>query len=154
MNARRVQDSSTQADDLACRRIRSAAASTAGEEVAEPATGVDLPGEVWRQTHGGITPYGLAAYATFRDRLRSSPRVLVGSQQVLDHLGELVLVTAVWGDGLTLLLDGLTWGYRGTGPSGLAAVLVDLGAQPDMQSATRWVAELPIDEDWSAEVAR
>jgi hypothetical protein len=99
-----------------------------------------------------VTPYALAAYAAFRARLLGSPLV-VGSQEVLDHLGELVLVTTVKGDGLTLLLDGLTWGYRGTGPTGLAAVLVDLGAQPDLETAMRWVAALPIDGAWSIEVA-
>lgn len=152
MSARGVRNSSPQGDELACGRIRAAAASTAGEKVAELAIGVAAPGEVWRQTHGGVTPYGLAAYAAFRDRLHASPRVVVGSQQVVDHLGELVLVTAVRGAGLTLLLDGLTWGYRGTGPTGLAAVLVDLGAQPDIDAAARWVADLPIDGPWSIEV--
>jgi hypothetical protein len=140
------------ADPLAGGRIRTAAASTAGETVVEPAVGIAGGGEVWRQTHGGVTPYALAAYAAFRARLLGSPLV-VGSQEVLDHLGELVLVTTVKGDGLTLLLDGLTWGYRGTGPTGLAAVLVDLGAQPDLETAMRWVAALPIDGAWSIEVA-
>lgn len=155
-----VNDASTrgestrgEADPFAWGRIQSAEASTAGEQVTELATWAPAAGEVRCQTHGGVTRYALAAYAAFRDRFHSSGRVVVGSHEVLDHLGKLVLVTAVSGDGLMLLLDGLTWGFRGTGPSGLAAMLVDLGAQPDWDAAKRWVADLPLDEAWRIEVA-
>jgi hypothetical protein len=139
-------------DDPAARWIQAAQASTAGERVVEAVS--DRAGEeVWRQAHGAVTAYGVAAYANFRARLQASPSVVVGSEEVLDHLGELVLVTVVRAPGLTLLCSGLTWGYRGTGPSGLAAILTDLGAFPDLEAARHWVAELALDRAWRLEIA-
>ena len=127
-------------------RIRDAQACTAGETVLESATG-DAPvkGEVWRQAHGGVTLYALAAYGGLRSRFRSAECVVVETLHVIDHLGDPVLVTALRIPELTLLLSGATWGYVGTGPNGLAAILADLGAFADRETALRWVSQLPID---------
>jgi hypothetical protein len=134
-------------------RIRDAQACLAGEAVLEPATG-DIPveGEVWRQANGGFTLYALAAYGALRCRFRSAERVLVEAVEVLDHLSDPVLVTAVRIPGLSLLLSGATWGYAGTGPNGLAAILQDLGAFADHEAAIVWVSQLPIDCAWRLEI--
>lgn len=151
VSARRVRPGAGR-DSIATARILAAATSECGVRVVEelPAEGSH---EIWRQVHGGVTATALAAYAAFRDRLQQASLLSVGSRQVLDHLGELVLVTAVEADDLTLLLSGLTWGYRGTGPTGLAAVLTDLGAFPELEEAASWVASLPIDESWHLDIA-
>ena len=134
-------------------RIRDAQACLAGEVVLEPATG-DIPveGEVWRQANGGFTLYALAAYGALRWRFRSAECVVVEAVEVTDHLGDVVLVTAVRIPGLSLLLSGATWGYAGTGPNGLDAILQDLGAFGDHEAAIGWVSRLPIDRAWRLEI--
>jgi hypothetical protein len=121
--------------------------------VLEPAGG-DIPaeGEVWRQANGGFTLYALAAYGALRCRFRSAEHVVVEAVEVLDHLGDPVLVTAVRIPGLSLLLSGATWGYAGTGPNGLAAILQDLGAFADHEAAIGWVSQLPIESAWHLEI--
>ena len=119
----------------------------------EPAAG-DIPveGEVWQQARGGFTLYALAAYGALRCRFRSAERVVVEAVEVTDHLGDVVLVTAVRIPGLSLLLSGATWGYAGTGPNGLAAILQDLGAFGDHETAIGWVSQLPIESAWRLEI--
>ncbi|HYR62129.1 MAG TPA: hypothetical protein VET24_05780 [Actinomycetota bacterium] len=136
-------------------RIADAAAYAAGEVVAERRHGDDAgEGEVWAQTHEGVTVYGLAAYGFLRERLRTQPRVLVEATQVPGHLGHPMPVTAVRVPGLSLLLSGVTWGYTGTGPNGLAAILHDLGAFEDHRQALGWVAARPQFSTWSLVVVR
>ena len=54
-------------------RILNAQAMTAGEAVFEPADGAStVSGELWRQTHGGVTLYALAAYAALRSRFHEN----------------------------------------------------------------------------------
>ncbi|MEA2566361.1 MAG: hypothetical protein QOD49_1538 [Actinomycetota bacterium] len=134
-------------------RIQDAQACLAGEAVLKPAAG-DIPveGEVWQQARGGFTLYALAAYGALRCRFRSAKCVVVEAVEVTDHLGDRVLVTAVRIPGLSLLLSGATWGYAGTGPNGLAAILQDLGAFADHETAIRWVSQLPIDRAWRLEI--
>lgn len=134
-------------------RIQDAEACLAGEAVLEPAAG-DIPveGEVWRQANGGFTLYALAAYGALRGRFLSADSVVVEAVEVTDHLGDPVLVTAVRIPGLSLLLSGATWGYAGTGPNGLAAILQDLGAFGDYETAIGWVSRLPIDRAWHLEI--
>ena len=134
-------------------RIQDAQACLSGEAVLEPAPG-DIPveGEVWQQARGGFTLYALAAYGALRWRFRSAECVVVEAVEVTDHLGDVVLVTAVRIPGLILLLSGATWGYAGTGPNGLAAILQDLGAFGDHEAAIRWVSRLPIDRAWRLEI--
>ena len=134
-------------------RIQDAQACLAGEAVLEPAAG-DIPveGEVWRQANGGFTLHALAAYGALRWRFRSAECVVVEAVEVTDHLGDVVLVTAVRIPGLILLLSGATWGYAGTGPNGLAAILQDLGAFGDHETAIGWVSRLPIDRAWRLEI--
>jgi len=134
-------------------RIQDAQACLSGEAVLEPAAG-DIPveGEVWRQANGGFTLYALAAYGALRCRFRSAECVVVEAVEVTDHLGDVVLVTAVRIPGLSLLLSGATWGYAGTGPNGLAAILEDLGAFGDHEAAIGWVSRLPIDRAWRLEI--
>jgi len=135
-------------------RIQDAQACLSGEAVLEPAAG-DIPveGEVWQQARGGFTLYALAAYGALRWRFRSAERVVVEAVELVDHLGDVVLVTAVRIPGLSLLLSGATWGYAGTGPRGLAAILQDLGAFGDHEAAIGWVSQLPIDRAWRLEIA-
>ena len=134
-------------------RILNAQAMTEGEAVLEPVEGASaVGGELWCQTHGGVTLYELAAYAALRSRFHEASCVDVGSVEVAPHLGNPALTTAIRSPGLTLLLDGATWGYTGTGPRGLAAILQDLGAFEAHDSALRWVAGLPMDEPWHLEV--
>jgi len=134
-------------------RIQDAQACLSGEAVLEPAAG-DIPveGEVWRQANGGFTLYALAAYGALRCRFRSAECVVAEAVEVTDHLGDRVLVTAVRIPGLSLLLSGATWGYAGTGPNGLAAILQDLGAFGDHEAAIGWVSRLPIDRAWRLEI--
>jgi hypothetical protein len=99
-----------------------------------------------------VTLYALAAYGALRSRFRSADWVVVETLQVIDHLGDPVLVTALRIPGLTLLLSGATWGYVGTGPNGLAAILADLGAFADREAARRWVSLLSIDRGFRLEV--
>ncbi len=83
---------------------------------------------------------------------RRAECVVVEAVEVTDHLGDPVLVTAVRIPGLSLLLSGATWGYAGTGPNGLAAILQDLGAFGDHETAIGWVSQLPIDRAWRLEI--
>jgi hypothetical protein len=130
-------------------RIREAEVCAAGEPVIEPsACVIPSEGQVWRQTHDGVTSFALAAYGALRSRFRSASGAVVEAAEVFDHLGDRVLVTAIKVPGLCLLLSGATWGYVGTGPTGLAAILQDLGVFQDHDSAIRWVARHPIDEKW------
>ncbi len=47
------------------------------------------------------------------------------------------------------MLDGLGWGYRGSGASGLATILADLEKFPDVGSALDWVAGLNDKKGWA-----
>lgn len=134
-------------------RIQDAQACLVGEAVLELTAG-DIPvdGEVWRQANGGFTLHALAAYGALRGRFLSAERVVVEAVEVTDHLGDPVLVTAVRIPGLSLLLSGATWGYAGTGPNGLAAILVDLGAFDDHEAAIAWVSQLPMERAWRLEI--
>lgn len=93
-------------------------------------------------THKGITMYSQADW--FRKRksiaLQDSKRA---EGRVYNHEHVVYLVA-----GMTVVFYGLSWGYGGEGPNGLADVLADAGFFETQQDALRWVGRLPQDQGW------
>lgn len=98
--------------------------------------------EVWRQTHEGTTAYALAPYRALRDRIRSAARVVLEPVETRDDHGRPLMAVRIATGELVLILSGLSWGYRGTGPNGLATVLHDLGLASDQEEGLARVERL------------
>ncbi len=99
--------------------------------------------------HSGITDFSLAAYYRRRPRLRGRvagargrprERGCFGVVELLDEAGRPLAV-----------YRGFAWGYRGEGPSGLAALLADALPVlfPSYEAALAFVSSLPQEEPWT-----
>lgn len=112
----------------------------------------------------GTTDYSLAAYFWHRglygrDGEAPNVRLVRGRPAVgsvaAGHEVDVFFVTPREGVGPEVYAKktyrGFCWGYGGEGPSGLAAVLADLGLFPTLEDARRFVASLPMEDPWVLE---
>lgn len=104
--------------------------------------------------HDGITAYSMAEW--FRRRggglppsEGEGPRPLLDPRAAAGFFEEggeqRVIITASEGD---ITFTGLSWGYGGEGPNGLAAVLADAGFFPNLAEARAWIADQSIVRPW------
>lgn len=83
---------------------------------------------LWQIGHGS-TDCALAAWASCRDEFIGRPLVVVAGARVVipdAPARDPQHAAVVMRHGLGLILTGVSWGYGGTGPNGLAAILDDL----------------------------
>jgi hypothetical protein len=94
----------------------------------------------------GVTDASLYQYYVLHDELRAYAAVVRGRPhpdcwgvvEVADRRGKVLA-----------RFYGFAWGYGGEGPTGLAAMLADLGLFRDMDEAVDYVIRLPQDEPWA-----
>lgn len=112
--------------------------------------GVESATAIPTQIHHGITDYALLAYLQKREALRDPEPAVTAVKVTVDPAFE-------WENGILiqnsvdqLVLTGVSWGYGGEGPNGLATILHDLGKFPDHESALKAIAAIPMHEvGWS-----
>lgn len=92
----------------------------------------------------GITDYGLAHWYRKRKEFRG-PATLV--QGVINDQG----TSQIWiwdTNNFPVRIEGVSWGYGGTGPHGLAAILTDLSLFDSIEEAMKWIAIQPMERGW------
>lgn len=92
----------------------------------------------------GVTMYSLAMW--YRQRETREPLTAQGI--IDDYSGHLVMLKDPKHADAPLVLHGVSWGYGGEGPTGLAAVLADTGFFRSFEDARRWVAAQPGNKTW------
>lgn len=114
---------------------------------------MEVDENTYRQTNEGITMYALAAYFNLRGSFRDPSTVVEAGMfpmraewdGVIHHLPDIHGVK-ISSSSKTLILTGLSWGYGGEGPNGLATILHDLGKFQDHKEALNWVGALNKDD--------